>query len=288
MECPGLHSLFSGFAIEFPLMDTPSSLRYHVASVYDRLRLLKIEVAGLGVHGRVEALARHPPAVQVPIEALSGLIDPNEFVGHRALIVGGSRGLGELTAKLLAAGGAHPIITYAVGRDDAQQVVEEIKGWGGECELLKYDVRAPSSQQLESLSRPVPYLYYYATCQINRRRTKRFTATILNEFLDFYVRGFYDLCVALRASSEPGLSAFLPSSLAVVERPNGVTEYAMAKAAAEVLCTDLNRSWPGMHITTVRLPSLLTDQTATLIPTENADSIEVILPIVRRVQAVRF
>jgi len=288
MECPGLHSLFSGFAIEFPVAETTSCLQYHVASVDDRFRLLKIGVTGLGIRGRVEAFARHPPIFQVPIRELSGLVGPNEFGGQRALIVGGSRGLGELTAKLLAAGGAYPTITYAVGRDDAQQVVEEIKRWGGECELLKYDVRAPSGQQLASLSRPVSYLYYYPTCQIHRRRTGRFASRILDEFLDFYVRGFYDLCVALRTSSEPGLSAFFPSSVAVEERPPDMTEYAMAKAAAEVLCTDLNQSWSGIHITTVRLPRLPTDQTATLVPTQSADPIEVILPIVRRVQAVRF
>jgi nucleoside-diphosphate-sugar epimerase len=67
-----------------------------------------------------------------------------------------------------------------------------------------------------------------------------------------------------------------------------MTEYAMAKAAAEVLCADLNRSWPSIHITTARLPRLLTDQTSTVAPIESADSVNTILPIVRTVQGFRF
>jgi NAD(P)-dependent dehydrogenase (short-subunit alcohol dehydrogenase family) len=49
------------------------------------------------------------------MEALSGLCAPDEFAGATALIIGGSRGLGELTAKLLAKGGARILITYATG-----------------------------------------------------------------------------------------------------------------------------------------------------------------------------
>jgi nucleoside-diphosphate-sugar epimerase len=67
-----------------------------------------------------------------------------------------------------------------------------------------------------------------------------------------------------------------------------MTEYAMAKAAGEVLCSDLSRFWPGMQITQVRLPRLLTDQTATVIPAGSANPLDVILPIIRKVQAVPF
>jgi acyl dehydratase/NADP-dependent 3-hydroxy acid dehydrogenase YdfG len=290
MECPGLHSLFLGFTTTFPQEQTPAVLEYHVVKAGDRTRVLKIEVNGLGVCGKVETFVRHPPITQIQIEELSSLVDRNEFAGQRALIVGGSRGLGELTAKLLAAGGAHPVITYTVGKDDAERVATEITRWGANCETLQYDAQISASQQLKPLPTPISYLYYYATCQIYRRRSKRFDAVILEEFLAFYVRGFYDLCVALRDSStsSTGLSAFYPSSVAVEERPLDMTEYAMAKAAGEVLCADLNRSWAGMHIESFRLPRLSTDQTATVVPAKTANSVDVILPIVRRVQAIRF
>lgn len=288
MECPGLHSLFSGFTIEFPQEGTPTSLQYQVAGVDTHFRMLSINVNGLGVRGSVEAFARYPPIAQSPIKELSALVDRKEFVGQRALIIGGSRGLGELTAKLIAAGGGHPIITYAVGREDAERVTAEIKSWGGGCDALSYDVRRPSSEQLKSLTGAISNLYYYATCQIFGRRVREFQSTILDEFLEFYVRGFYDICAALRESSKQGVSVFYPSSVAVEDRPRNMTEYAMAKAAAEVLCADLNRSWPTLHITISRLPRLLTDQTSTIASTENANSVDTILPIIRKVQGFRF
>jgi len=287
MECPGLHSIFSSFAIELlPEITTPS-LGYKVASVDERFRLLKIDVHGLGVRGSVEAFARHPPISQRPIEELSKLVDPKEFAGQRALIIGGSRGLGELTAKLLAAGGGHPIVSYAVGKEDAEHVAAEIRKWGCNCDVVHFDVRSPASQQLKSLTGSISNLYYYATCQIFGRRTREFESAILEEFLQFYVRGFYDLCLGLRESTGLKLSVFYPSSVAVEERPRNMTEYAMAKAAAEILCADLNRSWPSLHITTVRLPRLLTDQTATVATTQVVDSVDTLLPIIRKVQSLR-
>ena len=286
MECPGLHSMFSSFALRCDCSVQDTVLRYSVAKVDPRFRLLKLSVEGLGVSGHVEAFVRQPPASQIATRGLADLVQPQEFAGHRVLVAGGSRGLGELTAKILAAGGGHPIITYSVGEDDALRVADEIREAGGECEVQRYSAKDPAGAQLGLLTEPVSYLYYFATGAIFRRRTRRFDEKLLAEFLDMYVRGFYDLVTALRAHSERPLSIFYPSSVAVESRPRDMTEYAMAKAAAELLCQDLNCFWPGTHITTERLPRLATDQTATIARAKSADSMEVMLPIIRRVQAV--
>ena len=100
--------------------------------------------------------------------------------------------------------------------------------------------------------------------------------------------GFYDVCLALREISKQGISVCYPSSVFVAARPRDMTEYAMAKAAGEVLCSDLNQFWSGTHIMSVRLPRLFTDQTATVVPTAIANSVDVMLPIIRRVQAIRL
>src|ERR1035441_1425967 len=81
------------------------------------------------------------------------------------------------------------------------------------------------------------------------------------------VNGFWQLSHALRAR-QPRLSVFYPSSVAVTERPQGMTEYTMAKAAGEVLCADMNLSLAPMHVTVRRLPRLPTDQTASVVPVE--------------------
>jgi acyl dehydratase/NAD(P)-dependent dehydrogenase (short-subunit alcohol dehydrogenase family) len=292
MECPGLHSLFSSFSVELDARCAAPNLNYRVAGADRRFRLVKLDVSGLGIRGRVEAFVRHLPVAQPEMAALETLVDRREFAGQRALVVGGSRGLGEVTAKLLAAGGGRPIITYAVGQDDAAHVIDQIRRWGGVCEAIRYDVRASATAQLAPLVGPVPYLYYYASGQIHRRRTARFGAALLEDFLTFYVRGFYDLCMALRGPTERALSVLYPSSVAVRERPREMTEYAMAKAAGEVLCRDLSRSSAGLRILTARLPRVLTDQTATVAaavaPGESATAAQLLVPLIRAVQAARL
>ena len=64
-----------------------------------------------------------------------------------------------------------------------------------------------------------------------------------------------------------------------------MTEYAMAKAAGEILCGDLARSNEGFHFIIERLPRMLTDQTATVMPVKTVAPLEVMLPIVRRMEA---
>ena len=49
--------------------------------------------------GVAKTLYRPPPQVQADVAALAPLVAPGEFAGQRALVVGGSRGLGEVTVK---------------------------------------------------------------------------------------------------------------------------------------------------------------------------------------------
>jgi hypothetical protein len=81
------------------------------------------------------------------------------------------------------------------------------------------------------------------------------------------------------------VSLFYPSSAAVAERPRGMLEYAMAKAAGETLCSELNSAWPPLRVTVSRLPRLPTDQTASVFTTPLPSPASCLLPIVRTVQA---
>jgi hypothetical protein len=87
--------------------------------------------------------------------------------------------------------------------------------------------------------------------------------------------------VAARSTTRPRLSVLYPSTTAIVERPRGMTEYAMAKAAGELLCVDLARSHPQLSITAPRLPRVLTDQTALAIPVKALDAADAMLPLLR-------
>ena len=168
-----------------------------------------------------------------------------------------------MTAKLLAAGGARVVITYRVGSDEAEAVAHDIRSAGGVCETLAYDASLPAEPQLAGLGEAPTHAYYFATPTIFGAQSALFERARLDTFLDVYVDGFLDLAQALRARRKD-VSLFYPSSVYVAERPRGMLEYAMAKAAGETLCSEMNQAWPPLRVTVDRLPRLPTDQTASV------------------------
>ena len=287
MFCPGLHSIFGGLTLDACTDDTTDAvLAYRVTETEPRFRLVSVAVDGGGFVGSLTTFARMPPTPQPSMKSLQQLIAPTEFAGSVALIIGGSRGLGELTAKMVAAGGGHVIVTHRVGRGDAEAVVSEINAGGGVSQALAYDVRAPAAGQLASLGVVPTHLYYFATPFIYRAQSVAFDGARLNEFLEYYVDGFWRTCEALLSGCS-ALSIFYPSSVFVDDRPDGMTEYAMAKAAGEILCADMNQKLSPLHVTVRRLPRLPTDQTASIQELETASPLETMLPVVREVQSYR-
>jgi len=63
-----------------------------------------------------------------------------DLTGKVAIVTGGSRGIGRAVAEALAAQGAHVVITYVKGADEARRVVEGIVTRGGKAEAEGFDV----------------------------------------------------------------------------------------------------------------------------------------------------
>ena len=286
MVVPGLRSLFVG--MDLAAVDEPEEhdgLGYSV-SFDARFRRTDIDVQGGGLDGTLAALVRPAPVAQASMQSVARIVDAAEFAGTTALVIGGSRGLGEIAAKLLAAGGAEVFLTHAAGGDDAGRLAEEIRAAGGRCRTLRYDIHEDAAGQFAALrTAPPTQLYYFASPTIHRRKSGVFDAARFEELNRYFLDGF---SAALHAALElrpEGIHAFYPSSDFVAERPPEMTEYAMSKAAGEVLCADLAAHLPGARVLVRRLPRVLTDQTSMLDPGEAADPLPVMLPIVRSMHA---
>lgn len=277
---PGLHSIFGGFAVLRERSDVENGMRFEIVREDDRFNLITMSVTGRTLRGQVDAYRRPPPVIQPSCEELRGRVSPGEFDGVTALVVGGSRGLGEVTAKLLALGGADVVITYATGDVDADRVAREIRIAGKSCDIAKLDVRYPMTQQLGA-GRTFNQLYYFATPFISGKRGKGFDLTILDQMIAIYVEGFYRTCAHLRSSGPQKIAAFYPSTVYVEERPANLTEYAMAKAAGEQLCADLPRMLKNVTASVRRLPRLPTDQTSSVQPVEMGSAVDEMLAAIR-------
>jgi hypothetical protein len=285
MVCPGLYSIYDGLSIRLCRESTAAHLlAFRVTDVDERFRSVDIQIAGGGLEGALTCFARIPPVPQPRMESLTQRLSPGEFAGSLALVVGGSRGLGELTAKLIAAGGGRVIVTWHRGKDDAHRVAEEIRAAGGACDTLEYDALKSAGEQLERLPDAPTHAYYFSTPPLSRPQKEIFSSARLEEFLHFYVNSFWQLGLKLR-ELQPRISLFYPSTISVEKRPEGMTEYTMAKAAGEILCADMSDTMAPLHVTSRRLPRLLTDLTAGIVPAETADPIATMLPIIREVQS---
>lgn len=284
MVCPGLHSVFS--SLRFSPTDraaADSDLELLLKRWDPRFKLFIVDFDG-ALQGQLRAFLRPPPQPQPGTSELTAHVGEGEFRGTRSLVVGGSRGLGEITAKLLGAGGGDVIVSYATGADDARRVADDITAGGrASATALHLDLAAERFEP-PAVEGPLDAVYYFATPRVFRRKAGLFDAAHFDEFCRFYLRHFEALCLWLesRAGDRP-VTVYLPSTVFITDRPKGMTEYAMAKAAAEVLADDLTRTLRHVRVVHTRLPRLATDQTTSILGLTVESNVQTLLPVLRQV-----
>lgn len=283
MECPGLYSLCAELNVEFspPPADAAPRLDWRVSEFDDRFSRATITFTAPGAGGTIVAFLRPAPQPQPSMAHLRGKVATGAFAGRRALVIGGSRGLGELCAKLLAAGGADVRLTYHAGEADAARVVQEISASGGRGAMLRYDVLEPPPDLAALLGDgwTPSHAYYFPTPAIFVGQRKKFSSHLFEQFCRYYVEGFYRCWESLRGLTSGPLLLFYPSSAAVSDPPADMAEYAAAKGAGEALCKFLVANDRKLDLRTVRLPRLPSDQTASFVQVATADPIAQMLDV---------
>ena len=282
MVCPGLNSIFS--TINLKLDDSglhSEAIEFAVDQYDERFRLFNVSIRGI-LSGALTAFLRPTPQPQFSMAEVGKSVDPAEFSGTRSLVIGASRGLGELTAKILVAGGGDVTISYAQGLADVEMVNAEINASGtGNCKIQRLDVTSEDAFR-EIDFHALNAIYLFATPRIYRKKAEVFVGALFDEFFDSYVTSLYRLCQRIESTAlDRKIGIYVPSSVFISERPDGLVEYAMAKAAAEVLIEDINRSFRRVSIMSTRLPRLSTDQTSSVLKRSTGDNLNALLPVVR-------
>lgn len=280
VRCPGLHSIYSEIDLSKTTRNESSAMQYEVNKFDRRFGLVLLNVVGPEMTGTIKAFRRPSHQKQADYLTLKKQVNSDEFADQRALIIGGSRGLGEVAAKLLAGGGADVQITYYQGKEDARRIVSDIISVGGVASSLYFDVLNPKNDYIDTyMNDGVPtHLYYFATSFIARGK-RNFSVTLFNKFCAHYVAGFAN---TLHQVSGFGIrNAFYPSTVYIDEPPNNMGEYVAAKIAGEMLCTSLEKNHHRMQIYRPRLPRMATDQTASIIPVSSQDPAKVMIKELR-------
>ncbi|MBF0134829.1 MAG: SDR family NAD(P)-dependent oxidoreductase [Magnetococcales bacterium] len=285
MHCPGLHSLFAFFSLTFDACPIHGPLIWKVTGKDARFSMVHLAVAAPGVQGRIRAFVR-PTSARLPaIAELPDAVDPNGYAGQQVLVVGGSRGLGEITAKLVARSGGAVVLTCHQGQNDAQRVVDDLRAWGAKAHWLSWDVRTSDdlSRPLRNIGFCPTHVFYFATPKIfNKQGNKEFHPEMLALFCDYYVNGFLRLLQALGTNVQKPLRCFYPSTTALDTPVEELAEYAVAKAAGETLCRHVSSFMPDIKCFCSRIPRTETDQTTSMVKIPALSPLTVMQPLVEQ------
>lgn len=281
MKAPGQWALFRRLVIEAG-EDTDTTfddrIDFRVTAIDARFSMVSLVLEHGPRRGRAEVIVRVPPPEQVGLDEVRRRVPVGAFAGTTAVVIGGSRGLGELTAKVLAAGGAEVAITYRSGAADADRVVREL---GGSARSFEFDADDPDSRGLAAITKMRPTMVaYFATPVIAKQPPGRFDVDVYRRFTSVYLDGFVRVLAAANAGGALD-KVFAPSSSFVDDAPTGFAEYRAAKLALESLADGWSRTHPSQKVVVPRLPPLLTDQTVARLGSVEVDNLGVLLPAVR-------
>lgn len=283
MICPGEDSIFSQFEISFSCQQDRSSTQYFwVRKLDDRMGKYQIDVSGVA-NGSIIAFRRPRVITQDHISSYKKKLSNSDFRKVKALVIGGSRGLGAAAAKILAAGGAQVNLTYALGGRDAHEVSKEISSYAGiDTKFYKFNLDTDELNSISDLINDANFILYFATPQINKC-IKSFDKKLFEKYFFYYVESITKLSSLIESSSSTKKIIFLPSTKFIDKRESGFVEYSLAKLAMEFVADSLSAKGTPAQFVYERLPELKTDQTSTFFSRNFEDTFSVLYPILKNI-----
>ena len=277
MKCPGENSIYSG--LSFSTSETHNygnELIYKVNNFDERFGLIDLNINASNIQGRIKAFLRPKPQKQLTFQEIKEKYGSNNLEGRHALIIGGSRGIGEITAKYFAAKGAKVSITYNSGMKDADRIVREINE-SSSCiaSCYQFNVADPKKIcQLFKNSEMPDLLFYFATPRIGKSEKQQFNLDKFHLFNSFYIDGFINVFEQLKQHIK---YIFYPSTIFIDTKPNGMWEYISSKIAGELICNHIDNEFQDISVFKPRIPKVMTDQTKGLLRLEsnNTESVMV-------------
>ena len=275
MHAPGLHSLLLSAKINFQISkEVPN---FDIKDLDKRFKLLNIVINNSSLICQISALLRQKPANGPLIIDLKKKVHNSEFKNIRALVIGGSRGLGESTAKIIAAGCGESVITYSSGYSDCNKVSKEINDSGERCSIAK--VSMPNDIEVLAELGEFNQVYYFPTPKIFGKRSLDYDEELYANFHEIYVGSFKKLLNHFNKQSIK-TSIFYPSTAAIDNPLPELSEYIDAKKAGENLCKESDHL-KNLSIHISRIPRAKTDQSISLLQAESKNPEQVMLPIIR-------
>ena len=275
MKCPGTFALFRGFSWDRNHILSNHPTKYLVQATDSRFSMLKLLISGGPIEVRADVILRKPPVKQISSSSMREVIRVNEFADVRAIVIGGSRGLGELTVNALAAGSAKILFTYFHGENDANILLDSTSP---HTVNMQFDVNVQDPSAINRMIEFGPtHLFYFATPHIAKQTDHAWNQSLYNDFITTYLDQFKSLINSLDLSA-----IFVPSSTFITSNETGFAEYIKAKTATEDFCDSWSSQHPNVNLVIERLPPLVTDQTSEKMGNNSEKNLVVLLPIIKK------
>ena len=244
--------------------------------------------------GKVSILVNPPPA---KMPTFSELKESGLDMGLKdkvVLITGGSRGIGETTAKLFALLGAKVIVNYLRGKKDAKRIGDEIKEEGGEAFPVQADVANP--HQVQRMIRKVIERYGGVDILVNNAvrdfRPIDFSTLSWEDIqkdIDVVVKGAYNCCkeVIPLMSNRGGGKIINIGTVATDNPPPNQIKYVIAKSGLVGLTRSLSVAFANKNIQiNMVVPSFVETDLVSHIPSVYRKRIALDTPMQRNASSI--
>ncbi|WEO93564.1 3-oxoacyl-ACP reductase family protein [Streptomyces sp. FXJ1.172] len=174
--------------------------------------------------------------------------------GKKALVTGGSRGIGAATARRLAQAGADVAVTYVHGKEAAEEVVRDIEALGRRAVALRADAE-DAEETTEAVRRAAQTLGRLDVLVNNAalglmRPLEELSLADVDRLIAVNIRGVFLASQAAAALMTSGGRIITVGSCVTRHVPGpGATLYTMSKAAVTGLSNALARELGGRGIT---------------------------------------
>ncbi|MGB7800642.1 SDR family oxidoreductase [Buttiauxella sp.] len=211
-----------------------------------------------------------------------------------ALVTGGSRGIGRATSLLLAQSGYKVVVNYQRNKSAADDVVNTIRGAGGEAIAIQADI-ADELQvmamfvEIDNAFGPVTALVNNAGILFQQSTIEELTADRINHVMSTNVTGYFLCCreavkrMAHRHGGNGGAIVNVSSAASRLGAPGEYVDYAASKGAVDTLTTGLalEVAAQGIRVNCVRPGLIYTEIHASGGEPGRVDRVKDLLPMKR-------
>tara|TARA_B100001564_G_C20648383_1_gene675604 strand:- start:23 stop:1483 length:1461 start_codon:yes stop_codon:yes gene_type:complete len=287
MVCPGKNSILFKITINMNSSKISKNLNknkkilFHLLNFSKALNKLTINFSGL-IEGEIQCFKYLSPKI-THIKDLKKFRLESKYVNNKkALIIGGSRGLGEVTSKYLAIQKCVTYATYNLGLNEIKKFKKEFHRFNYKIFFLKYDIENKKFITINKKKfKKIDYFFYFATPKILNTYLYKFDKILFNKYMNYYYRSFKNLCIELNRIAEKKIKIFYPSTIYINNNNQNFKEYTLAKKNSEFKIKKLEKKLNNIQIKIFRLPEMSTHQNIKILGSDK-NNLSLFIPFIKK------